>query len=319
MVPFSSFAQTGWTTTPTSLSRFLGYPSYELQGQGAPGVSSGEAMDSDRGARLADPRRQRRLGRPVLSGAAVLGPGADPLRRLADRRLPLPRRALRKLVDPGRGAARHSARPGRRDLRGDAARPRRTTSICRSACITTMGLSAKNAILMVEFAERAEREGKRVIEAAIEAARIRLAADPDDQLRLHLRRAAAGALDRRRRQQPHRDRHRGDRRHADRDHPRRSSTFRSSSCSSGAACAMALRSSASVCAQRKAARHEALRRRCSRCWRPACTTMEPKLCPARSGDPAVMAGRRSLSPPGRGRASRAHLQADLPRSAVCRR
>ena len=40
--------------------------------------------------------------------------------------------------------------------------------------ITTMGLSAKNAILMVEFAERAEREGQRVIDAAIEAARIRL-------------------------------------------------------------------------------------------------------------------------------------------------
>jgi len=40
--------------------------------------------------------------------------------------------------------------------------------------ITTMGLSAKNAIMMVEFAERAEREGKRVIDAAIEAARIRL-------------------------------------------------------------------------------------------------------------------------------------------------
>jgi multidrug efflux pump len=37
-----------------------------------------------------------------------------------------------------------------------------------------MGLSAKNAILMVEFAERAEREGQRVIDAAIEAARIRL-------------------------------------------------------------------------------------------------------------------------------------------------
>ncbi|MFL6829153.1 MAG: efflux RND transporter permease subunit, partial [Sphingomicrobium sp.] len=40
--------------------------------------------------------------------------------------------------------------------------------------ITTMGLSAKNAILMVEFAERAEKQGRRVIEAAIEAARIRL-------------------------------------------------------------------------------------------------------------------------------------------------
>jgi multidrug efflux pump len=40
--------------------------------------------------------------------------------------------------------------------------------------ITTMGLTAKNAILMNEFAERAEKEGKRVIDAAIEAARIRL-------------------------------------------------------------------------------------------------------------------------------------------------
>jgi multidrug efflux pump len=40
--------------------------------------------------------------------------------------------------------------------------------------ITTMGLSAKNAILMVEFAERAERQGQRVIDAAIQAARIRL-------------------------------------------------------------------------------------------------------------------------------------------------
>jgi multidrug efflux pump len=40
--------------------------------------------------------------------------------------------------------------------------------------VTTMGLTAKNAILMIEFAERAEKEGKRVIDAAIEAARIRL-------------------------------------------------------------------------------------------------------------------------------------------------
>ena len=40
--------------------------------------------------------------------------------------------------------------------------------------LTTMGLAAKNAILMVEFAERAEKQGKRVIEAALEAARIRL-------------------------------------------------------------------------------------------------------------------------------------------------
>jgi multidrug efflux pump len=40
--------------------------------------------------------------------------------------------------------------------------------------LTTMGLAAKNSILMVEFAERAEKQGKRVIDAALEAARIRL-------------------------------------------------------------------------------------------------------------------------------------------------
>lgn len=40
--------------------------------------------------------------------------------------------------------------------------------------LTTMGLAAKNAILMIEFAEQAEKSGKRVIEAALEAARIRL-------------------------------------------------------------------------------------------------------------------------------------------------
>jgi multidrug efflux pump len=37
-----------------------------------------------------------------------------------------------------------------------------------------MGLASKNAILMIEFAEQAEKQGKRVIDAALEAARIRL-------------------------------------------------------------------------------------------------------------------------------------------------
>ena len=42
------------------------------------------------------------------------------------------------------------------------------------ALITTIGLSAKNAILIVEFAEAAEREGKTPMQAAEEAARLRL-------------------------------------------------------------------------------------------------------------------------------------------------
>jgi multidrug efflux pump len=40
--------------------------------------------------------------------------------------------------------------------------------------LTTMGLAAKNSILMIEFAEQQEKKGARVIEAAVKAARIRL-------------------------------------------------------------------------------------------------------------------------------------------------
>jgi multidrug efflux pump len=40
--------------------------------------------------------------------------------------------------------------------------------------LTTIGLSAKNAILIVEFAEAAERNGKSPYDAAMEAAKLRL-------------------------------------------------------------------------------------------------------------------------------------------------
>lgn len=45
MVPFSSFAETAWTYGSPRLERYNGVPALNIQGQGAPGVSSGEAMD----------------------------------------------------------------------------------------------------------------------------------------------------------------------------------------------------------------------------------------------------------------------------------
>jgi multidrug efflux pump len=42
------------------------------------------------------------------------------------------------------------------------------------ALLTTMGLAAKNAILIVEFAERAEKNGQSARDAALQAARLRL-------------------------------------------------------------------------------------------------------------------------------------------------
>jgi len=45
MTPFSAFATTRWVFGAESLSRFNGLAAFDIQGLGAPGVSSGEAMD----------------------------------------------------------------------------------------------------------------------------------------------------------------------------------------------------------------------------------------------------------------------------------
>ena len=79
--------------------------------------------------------------------------------------------------------------------------------------ITTMGLGAKNAILIVEFAEERMRAGADCVEAAVEGGQAPASADPDDQPCLRLRRAAAGHRQRPRRRRPERDRPGGRRRH----------------------------------------------------------------------------------------------------------
>src|SRR5690606_8277247 len=45
MVPFSAFTSGEWVYGPQKLTRFNGVPAYNIQGQAAPGHSSGEAMD----------------------------------------------------------------------------------------------------------------------------------------------------------------------------------------------------------------------------------------------------------------------------------
>ena len=61
--------------------------------------------------------------------------------------------------------------------------------------MTLLGLAAKNAILIVEYASLKARGGYSTSAAAIEAARLALPADPDDLARVHPRRAAARVLD----------------------------------------------------------------------------------------------------------------------------
>ena len=73
--------------------------------------------------------------------------------------------------------------------------------------ILLIALSAKNAILIVEVARELRAAGRPIVEVGDRSGARALPPDPDDLLRLHPRRRAAGVGDRRRRQRPQVDRH----------------------------------------------------------------------------------------------------------------
>ncbi|MCT2401085.1 efflux RND transporter permease subunit [Novosphingobium mangrovi (ex Huang et al. 2023)] len=173
MSPFSAFSTIGWSTAPSSSSRFNGLQAYEFSGTPAPGVSSGTAMNV-----------MEELAAKI-PGASVAWAGSSYQERLSSGQAPL-LYALSLLVVFLCLAALYEswsipvaviliiplgllgsiAFVTLRGLENDV--------YLQIGLLTTMGLAAKNAILMIEFAEQAERQGKRVIDAALEAARIRL-------------------------------------------------------------------------------------------------------------------------------------------------
>ena len=173
MSPFSAFSQISWSTTPSTTSRFQGIPAFEISGAPADGTSSGEAMDEI--AALA----------AEIPGTSVAWSGASYEERLSSGQAPL-LYALSLLVVFLCLAALYESwsipvavllviplglvgaviAVSLRGLENDV--------YLQIGLLTTMGLASKNAILMIEFAEQEEKKGKRVIEAAIAAARIRL-------------------------------------------------------------------------------------------------------------------------------------------------
>ena len=173
MVPFSAFASTSWSQAPTSLSRFNGTANFEFSGQAAPGYSSGEAMDAFAGivarhqgvsVSWAGTSYQERLTSgqaPVLYALSLLVVFLCLAALYESWSIPV---AVLLVIPLGLIGAVLAVTL--RGLQNDV--------YLQIGLLTTMGLTAKNAILMIEFAEAEEKKGKRVIEAALTAARIRL-------------------------------------------------------------------------------------------------------------------------------------------------
>ncbi|WP_067733428.1 efflux RND transporter permease subunit [Novosphingobium naphthalenivorans] len=175
MVSFASFATGKWVYGSPKLERYNGMPAVELLGESAPGKSSGEAMAA-----------VEEIASKLPSGIRVSWTGLSYEERLSGSQAPalyalsllivfLCLAALYEswsipfsvmLVVP-LGVLGTVIATLMRGLGNDV--------FFQVGLLTTIGLSAKNAILIVEFAkELVERQGKSLTEAAIQAAKLRL-------------------------------------------------------------------------------------------------------------------------------------------------
>jgi hydrophobe/amphiphile efflux-1 (HAE1) family protein len=174
LAPFSAFANESWTFGPAQLSRYNGMPAMELLGQPAPGISSGAAThEMDLLAKRLPPGVA--LEPTGLSyEEAASGGKTGILYALSIIVVFLCLAALYEswsvpvaviLVIP-LGIIGAVLAVTLRGFNNDV--------FFQVGLLTTMGLAAKNAILIVEFAESAYRSGKTALDSALEAARLRL-------------------------------------------------------------------------------------------------------------------------------------------------
>ena len=174
MVPFSSFASFKWALGPAKLERYNGVGSLEIQGTPAPGQSSGTAMDEvtklfqklPKGVGLewtglSYQERQAGSQTYALYGISVLVVFLLLAALYESWSIPL---SVMLVIPLGIVGAILAATL--RGLYNDI--------YFQVGLLTTMGLSAKNAILIVEFAVDAQKRGESIREAAMEGARLRL-------------------------------------------------------------------------------------------------------------------------------------------------
>ncbi len=174
MVPFSSFAAGHWSSGSPKLERFNGFPSLNVLGEAAPGRSSGEAMQAMEGFVKKLPQgigfdwtglsyQERQAGSQTgmlyafsimvifLCLAALYESWPIPISIL----LALPLGVIGGVI-------------------GSSLRGMPNDVYFQIGLLTTLGLTTKNAILIVQFAKSRVEEGKGLTEATLEGARLRL-------------------------------------------------------------------------------------------------------------------------------------------------
>jgi multidrug efflux pump len=174
MVPFSAFTTTSWMEGPTSLARFNGTVAIGISGSAAQNASSGDAMSTMVG-----------LVKEIEGGFTSSWTGLSFQENLAGSQATMLYAVSLLVVFLCLAALYESWSIPLAVL---AAVPIGVFGALLAAwlfdqsndvyfkvgLLTTIGLSAKNAILVVEFARELQHAGKSVLNAALEAARIRL-------------------------------------------------------------------------------------------------------------------------------------------------
>lgn len=173
MVPFGSFSSASWTYGSPKLERFNGTASVNIQGSAAPGVSSGEAMAQMEAMVKQLPEGYDFAWAGISYEEKASGSQTSMLYALSLLVVFLSLAALYEswtipfavilAVPVGIiGAVSASTLSG---LNNDI--------YFQVALLTTIGLSAKNAILIVEFAKTLHEEGHELVEAMLIAAKMR--------------------------------------------------------------------------------------------------------------------------------------------------
>jgi multidrug efflux pump subunit AcrB len=175
MIPLGSVVDVRWETGPDRVVRYNMYPSAEVQGDTAPGYSSGQAIETiERLAKEVLPQgmsiewtditfQERLAGNTALYifPLCVLFVFLVHSAEYESWSLPMAIILIAPICLPFA-------------LGGVWLRGMDNNLITQISFIVLIGLAAKNAVLIVEFAKQQEEEGHGTVQAAIEACRLRL-------------------------------------------------------------------------------------------------------------------------------------------------